>query len=267
MDDAMTQQTHRILVTNDDGVASAGLGVLARHLSGAGHDVMVVAPATESSGSSAAIGAVVSGDSVVTERVELPDAPGVTAFSVDGAPGRCVFVAAIGGFGPPPQLVISGINAGANVGKFAQLHSGTLGAALTAAGVGIRGMAVSIDASAPSHWTTAAILATRLVDYLAGCERRTTLNLNLPDVPLDELKGLRTGPAGSSGVQRPAISGATPGVLTIDFVPVEPNPNHPAPLRTSDETDRSLIDQGFAAITRVAPPTSIEPEPLPPNIV
>jgi 5'-nucleotidase len=260
----MTRQTHRILVTNDDGVSSPGLGVLARHLADDGHDVIVAAPAAEASGSGAAIGAVVSGDTVTTERVELPDAPGITAFSVDGAPGRCVLVAAIGGFGPPPELVVSGINPGANVGNFAQLHSGTLGAALTAAGVGIRGMAVSLDATEPAHWSTAATVATRLVDYLAGCQRRTTLNLNLPDLPLGELNGIRTAMAGSSGAQRLVISGAPPGVLTFEFVRSDPSPNRPDP---PGDTERSLLDTGFAALTRVAPPTRIEPEPLPPMIV
>lgn len=260
----MSTQTYRILVTNDDGVSSPGLGVLAQHLADAGHEVMVAAPAAEASGSGAAIGAIVTGHTVTTERVELPEAPGITAFSVDGAPGRCVFVAAIGGFGQPPQLVVSGVNPGANVGKFAQLHSGTLGAALTSAGLGISGLAVSIDASSPTHWATAATVATRLVDYLAGCERRTTLNLNVPDVTLDQLKGLRSAPAGSGGLQRPAVSGSAPGVLEINFVPVEPNPDRPEP---AGATDRSLLDDGFAAITRVAPPTSIDTEPLPANIV
>ena len=193
----MSGQTYRILVTNDDGVSSRGLGILAARLASHGHDIVVAAPFTECSGSSAAIGGIVRGEEIYTSEVQLPDAPGIAAFAVDGPPGRCVLAALLGSFGPPPDLVVSGINPGANVGRFLQLHSGTLGAALTAADMGVNAMAVSIEPLLPIHWGTAAEIAARLVDYLAGCARRTTLNLNVPDTPLDQIKGLRTAPVGT----------------------------------------------------------------------
>jgi 5'-nucleotidase len=136
----------KVLVTNDDGVGSAGLHALARALVDDGHDVVVVAPDREMSGSSAAIGQVHIEEGIDAERVDLPRLEGVPAYAVAGPPGLCVLTARLGGFGDPPELVVSGINPGCNTGR-AVLHSGTVGAALTAANFGGRGLAVSIDVS------------------------------------------------------------------------------------------------------------------------
>lgn len=260
----MSATVHRILVTNDDGVASPGLGILARRLADAGHDVVVGAPMREMSGSGAAIGALMPGDTVVAERVELPDAPDIRSFAVDGAPGRCVLAAMLGAFGPRPDLVLSGINPGANVGRFLQLHSGTLGAALTASQMGVNGMAVSIEPAEPTHWETAAIVAGRLVDYLAACERRTALNLNLPDLPLDEVRGLRHAPVGSGGAMRLVLEGSAPGALPLDLVSVDGSPGRAS---EAPDSDRGLLDEGYAVITRVMPPRDVAPEALPLDIV
>jgi 5'-nucleotidase len=135
-----------VLVTNDDGVASPGLHALARALVDDGYDVIVVAPDREMSGSSAAIGQVHVEEGIDAERVALPGLDGVPAYAVAGPPGLCVLSARLGGFGDAPDLVVSGINPGANTGR-AVLHSGTVGAALTAANFGCRGLAVSIDVS------------------------------------------------------------------------------------------------------------------------
>jgi 5'-nucleotidase len=246
----------RILVTNDDGVRSPGLGLLAACLAADRHDVFVVAPAVESSGSATAVGDIVDGAQIVTRSVVLPDAPSVPAFAVDGPPGRCVLVAAGGAFGPPPDLVLSGINPGANVGRFLQLHSGTLGAVLTAAGFGMSGMAVSIAGSSPRHWATAATTAARLVDYLHGCEPRTSLNLNIPDLPIEQILGLRTARVGGGARKRLALSGSAPGTLTISWVD---RPSNGTPV----ENDSSLVKTGYATLTRVVAPATGEPEPFP----
>jgi 5'-nucleotidase len=136
----------KVLVTNDDGVASPGLHALARALVDNGHDVVVVAPDREMSGSAAAIGQVHIDEGIDAERVDLPRLDGVPAYAVAGPPGLCVLTARLGGFGDPPDLIVSGINPGCNTGR-AVLHSGTVGAALTAANFGCRGLAVSIDVS------------------------------------------------------------------------------------------------------------------------
>jgi 5'-nucleotidase len=134
----------RVLVTNDDGVESRGLHVLARALVDTGLDVIVAAPDRDMSGSAAAIGQIHIDQEIEAEPIELPDLAGVVAYAVDGPPGLCVLAARLGGFGQPPDLVVSGINPGCNTGR-AILHSGTVGAALTAANLGARGLAVSID--------------------------------------------------------------------------------------------------------------------------
>ncbi|HZA75067.1 MAG TPA: 5'/3'-nucleotidase SurE [Acidimicrobiales bacterium] len=136
----------KVLVTNDDGVASPGLHALARALVDDGHDVIVVAPDREMSGSAAAIGQVHVESGIDAKRIDLPRLDGVPAYAVAGPPGLCVLTARLGGFGDPPDLIVSGINPGCNTGR-AVLHSGTVGAALTAANFGCRGLAVSIDVS------------------------------------------------------------------------------------------------------------------------
>jgi 5'/3'-nucleotidase len=134
----------KVLVTNDDGIESAGLHALVRALVEDGRDVVVAAPDRDMSGSGAAIGQIHLDEHIDAEPVELPGLPFVPAYAVDGPPGLCVLAARLGGFGDPPDVVVSGINPGCNTGR-AVLHSGTVGAALTAANFGGRGLAVSID--------------------------------------------------------------------------------------------------------------------------
>ena len=128
----------RILVTNDDGIDSEGLHILARAMTEHG-DVTVVAPDDEYSGASAALGAL----HRIHPEVHQTSIDGVReAWSVSGPPALCVMFARLGAFGPPFDLVVSGINPGVNVGR-SIYHSGTIGAALTARSGGISGVAVS----------------------------------------------------------------------------------------------------------------------------
>jgi 5'-nucleotidase len=92
----------KVLVTNDDGVASPGLHALARSLVEQGNDVIVVAPDREMSGSAAAIGQVHVDEGIDAERIELPGLDGVPAYALAGPPGLCVLTARLGGFGDPP---------------------------------------------------------------------------------------------------------------------------------------------------------------------
>src|SRR5579872_4808957 len=133
----------RILVTNDDGVRAPGIAALARAAAGTDHDVVVVAPMIDYSGAGAAVGPVHSRDGVDYETHVIDDLDGVPTYGVDGPPALAVILACVGAFGPRPDLVLSGINLGLNVGRSA-LHSGTVGATLTAAQFGLRGLAVSI---------------------------------------------------------------------------------------------------------------------------
>jgi 5'-nucleotidase len=176
----------RILVTNDDGIDSIGLHVLARSLVPLG-DVIVVAPNTEYSGYGAAFGSLnISRPEV--HKVEIDGVP--ESWSVTGPPALCVLLSRLGAFGPPFDLIVAGINPGANVGR-SIYHSGTVGAALTARSGGVSGIAVSqavrefgIEGQAwdqmllDQKWESAGAVAALVV-------------AEVPNLPLDEIKGWR----------------------------------------------------------------------------
>src|SRR5665213_2593201 len=161
----------RILITNDDGVFAPGIAALARGLRAAffdDHELVVVAPLTDHSGAGAAVGPVYERESIPYERVDLPGLADVPTYGIDGSPALATILACIEGFGPRPDLVVSGINLGINAGR-SVLHSGTIGATLTGAQFGISGLAVSIAwAVDPVPWETPVRLATGIVPALAA---------------------------------------------------------------------------------------------------
>jgi 5'/3'-nucleotidase len=203
----------RILITNDDGVFAPGIAALARGLSASlddDHDLLVVAPLTNQSGCGAAVGAVYERESIPYESVEIPGLARVPTYGIDGSPALAVILAAIGGFGPAPDFVVSGVNEGLNTGRSA-LHSGTVGAVLTAAQFGISGLAVSIAwATEPIPWETPVGVAIELVPALTRMSPPTVLNLNVPAVSSDRFKGLRHGTLGRRGLIRAVRPENTP---------------------------------------------------------
>ena len=207
----------RILITNDDGVFAPGIAALARGLQaefGAEHELVVVAPLTDHSGAGAAVGAVYERESIPYEHVDIPGLADVPTYGIDGSPALAVILACIEGFGPRPDLIVSGINHGINAGRSA-LHSGTVGAALTGAQFGVSGLAVSIAwATEPDFWTTAVELACGIIPVLTDAEPATVLNLNVPAVRPTDLKGLRHGELGKVGLIRSVRPEHTP--LTTD---------------------------------------------------
>ena len=229
-----------LLLTNDDGIEADGLHVLARHLVEAGHDLIVAAPDTDASGSGAALGVFHADAHIDVKRVALPrcDAP---AWAVSGPPGLCTLAARLGAFGPPPDIVVSGINAGLNTGR-AILHSGTVGAALTAQNFGAKGLAVSVEASSPWRWDTAATIALEVLDLLVDAPPRSVLNVNVPALSRADVKGVRWARLAAFGAVRAAISSVeSDGQLQIE-------------LRATNETlppdtDTALCEAGFATLT------------------
>ncbi|MGC8463555.1 MAG: 5'/3'-nucleotidase SurE [Acidimicrobiales bacterium] len=216
----------RILVTNDDGVFAPGIAALARGLADAAvGDVVVVAPLVDHSGAGAAVGAVYERETIPYESVEVRGLEDVATFGIDGPPALAVILACIGGFGPPFDLVLSGVNHGVNAGRSA-LHSGTVGAALTAAQFGLRALAVSVAwGSDPVPWETPVGLAVRAVPVLATAAPSTVLNLNVPAVTPDGLRGVRHAGLGSTGLIRAARR--DPG-------------DHPADAATQDRTGGAI---------------------------
>ena len=253
----------KLLVTNDDGVASPGLWALADGLREAGHEVVVVAPAQERSGSGAAIGYLIPGEGVAASAVER-DGWESAAWALDGPPALCVLIALRHGvFGVGFQAVVSGINPGWNTGR-GVLHSGTVGAVLTAGNAGLPGVAVSIDAATAQvgevglhpgvreHWPSAASLAAAAVGWLgsrrppAGGEDPVLLNLNVPNRPLDQVPGVRAAAlgrsAGAAAREQRAEVGAD-GRLRLELGP-------PA-LDPAPGTDHALLVEGFATVTEL----------------
>jgi 5'-nucleotidase len=232
----------RVLVTNDDGVTAPGLHVLAAYLEKTGHDVVVAAPDRDMSGTSASLGVLHTGATIDVREVEVPGC-GVESWAVSGPPGLCVVAARLGAFGAPPDVVVSGINAGLNTGR-AILHSGTVGAALTAQNFGGRGLAVSVQSGEVWHWETAASFAVEVLDTVIHAPARSVLNLNVPSLPRDEVKGLHWARLAAFGAVRAAIAEASgSGSLQIE-------------LRATDEklppdTDTALCEAGYAALTAI----------------
>jgi 5'-nucleotidase len=192
----------RILLTNDDGIDSPGLRMLAQRLARK-HDVIVVAPDADRSGSGTGIGRF-----DPDEGVKLLPAgfEGVDAYRIAGPPGLAVMAGALGAFGRRPDLVVSGINAGMNTGH-SVIHSGTVGAALTARTFGSRGLAVSLAAADPWHWGTAVEVADRIVTWLlARPLGRPVLNVNVPSLPMADLRGVTWAPLDEFGYFRVATT-------------------------------------------------------------
>lgn len=244
----------RVLVTNDDGFDSPGFAPLVAAVVAAGHDVVAAPPQTDMSGQGAAIGRLHVDRSIDVEERELPGLEGVPCHAVAGPPALCVIAGNLGAFGPPFDLVVSGINPGPNTGG-AVLHSGTVGAALTAANFGFSGLAVSMATGEPMHWETAAALAVPALEWLTVQPPRTVLNLNAPNLALEDVRGVRWGELAAFGSVRTALVESQGGRLQMEFV--GRRDEHP------EHTDAGLVDRGYASLTLLS---GIRAEPIAPEL-
>ncbi len=191
----------RILLTNDDGIDSLGLHVLARAMRRHG-EVVIAAPDTEYSGAGAALGAL----HLMQPEIHRVTVDGVDeAWSVTGPPALCVMFSRLGAFGDPFDIVVSGINPGANVGR-SVYHSGTVGAALTARNGSVSAVAVSqcVEGSGvegqgadevlgAQRWESAAAVADVVVGALLANLPTipVVVNLNVPNLAVEDMKGWR----------------------------------------------------------------------------
>jgi 5'-nucleotidase len=237
-----------VLVTNDDGVWAPGIRALAIALAGAGHDVSVIAPAHDCSGFGAALGPLHITGKIDFERVTLEglDAP---VCAVDGPPALCVFAACLGGFGDKPELVVSGINLGANTGR-AILHSGTVGAALTGLNFGCPGLAVSQVVGEPQYWETAAAIAVAVAARVTIWPDDVVLNLNVPSAPLERIAGVVPAILEGGGTVRSALIEREAGVLEWHL------PERPTPKAG---TDNHWLAEGYATVTPLHGPRAASP--------
>lgn len=243
----------RIIVTNDDGIDSPGLHSLARALHVCGHEVVIVAPARDYSGFGAALGPLHLTNQVAYEERTIEALTGVEAYAIDGPPGLCAFSAALGGFGERPDLVVSGINAGANMGR-AVLFSGTVGAALTAVMFDIPAMAVSLGSHGEGdrHWDTAAVCAASLVHEAHANGTNGVLNVNVPNVRPYALRGMRPARLAVHGAVQIRMDTVEPGTLELGWGRSEQEP----------DTDVSLLIDGWVTLSLVSTPRDIDGDAL-----
>lgn len=261
----------RVLVTNDDGVYAPGLAAVTRALArwaSDGHDVVVVAPLENHSGAATAVGTVYEREAIRYKRVRVPGAHDVPAYGVNASPALAVIAGALGGFGPRPDVVVSGINLGTNVGR-SVLYSGTIGATLAGAQLGLSGLAVSLRSGPPpEQWSTASDLALAILPALEAAPSGTVLSLNVPALPIDQLRGIRRARISAAGmVERVSsaalgVLGGPPGNGTLDegevhlvFGSAIPSPGHPeldvAETAPGPLDDGTLIGAGFATLTPI----------------
>ena len=224
-----------ILVSNDDGYRAPGLALLAQQLGSLGR-VMVVAPDKNRSGAS---------NSLTLDRPLTWGRADNGFYWVDGTPTDCVHIAINELLGQKPDVVVAGINAGENLGDDV-LYSGTVAAAMEGCLLGCPALAVSLAGVDPEHYATAASIAEDLVDGLMrdGCEKSWLLNVNVPNRPLEELRGTKVTRLGrrhkvAAVVRRADADGRA------NFWIAPPGPGQDA----GPGTDFEAVAQSFVSIT------------------
>jgi len=175
-----------ILISNDDGLYAPGIRLLADGLRDHCDEVTVVAPDRDRSGAS---------NSLTLDQPIRVEKQEDGRYKVFGTPTDCVHVAITGLLSDEPDMVVSGINAGANMGDDV-LYSGTVAAAMEGRFLGLPAMAVSLSygRGGPSYYETAARAASILMRRLVAepLPADTILNVNVPDIPWDDIKGFQT---------------------------------------------------------------------------
>jgi 5'-nucleotidase len=175
----------RVLLTNDDGIHAPGLLALYRELC-EGFELNVVAPESEMS----AVGHAITLTSPL--RVKAVHRNGAFfGYGVKGTPADCVKIAVQELLERPPEIILSGINLGANVGVNV-LYSGTVSAATEGAFLGIRAAAISLDTRHDPDFRFAAQFSREIIRYIMenGLKERTALNVNIPAVPAEKIQGV-----------------------------------------------------------------------------
>ena len=243
------QPKRRILVTNDDGVRAPGIHVLIQALVDAGREVVVAAPLDDRSGASAALMARFL-DDILYEEVDLERLEGVPVFGVDGPPALAVLASRLGAFGEPPELIMSGINPGANTGR-AVLHSGTVGAVLAGANFGMSGIAVSVVPGDPMMWDTAATVAIAALDLIETAPPGTVLNINVPNRALSDIKGVEAGRLAPFGTVQAALISTDEGRISMELKATD--------RELDPDTDTQLVTDGFVSITSLVGPRAVDP--------
>jgi 5'-nucleotidase len=225
----------RILLSNDDGYFAPGLASLAEALSALA-DIVVVAPERDRSGAS---------NSLTLDRPLSVRKSHLGFFYVNGTPTDCVHLAVTGLLDELPDMIVSGVNHGANMGDDT-IYSGTVAAATEGFLLGIPSVAVSLASRAQGHYATAAQVAAGLVRRFQQLPLRepVLLNVNVPDVPFGELGGIRITRLGRRHRAEPVIKSSTPRGDTVYWVGAAGSAQD-----AGEGTDFHAVAQGLVSIT------------------
>jgi 5'-nucleotidase len=236
----------RVLVTNDDGWQSEGIKALAGAIASRGHETIVVAPTSDRSGASASVGPLHRTGAIPFEQHSWTDLPDVRVLAIDAPPATAVYASLLGGFGAVPDVVASGVNPGGNTGHLV-LHSGTVGAALSAAALGVPAVAASVawNPEGAHRFETAAALAAAALEWvMVPDDAPRVLNINAPDLPASDVLGVREASLAPYGEFWVADADTSTGDLKIEFKGHDHEPEA--------DTDLALVRAGYVAVTPLA---------------
>ena len=227
----------KILLSNDDGYLAPGLAVLRSALEDVA-ELMVVAPGSNHSGAS---NALTLDRPLRVQQIES------NFYAINGTPADCVHIALTGLLDEKPDLVVSGINSGANLGDDT-LYSGTVAAAMEGRFLGLPAIAVSLAGRKMQHFETAASIVADMITKLSSqpLPADILLNVNVPDIPLSELKGVRATRLGHRLPPSPAVKAEDPNGRTVYWI-------GPAGLadNKADGTDFAAVIGHYASISPI----------------
>ncbi|MGI9305621.1 MAG: 5'/3'-nucleotidase SurE [Gammaproteobacteria bacterium] len=223
------------LLSNDDGYQAPGLISLARALGGIA-DVTVVAPDRDRSGAS---------NSLTLDNPLRATLMENGFIKVEGTPTDCVHLAITGLLDDEPDLVVAGINAGANLGDDV-IYSGTVAAAMEGRFLGLPAIAVSLASGDEAWFATAARVAVTLIERLAALSipSNTILNVNVPGRSWDDLKGFKSTRLGHRHKAKPVVKAQDPRGQPIYWVGEVGSEADAGP-----ETDFHAVKEGYVSVT------------------
>ncbi len=186
----------KILISNDDGYQSEGIQTLVRYLS-VGHEVIVMAPNENKSAASS---------SLTLNKPLKPSKINANTYSIDATPSDCVHLALCGFLEDKFDLVVTGINFGPNLGDDV-IYSGTVAGAIEGRFLGLPSVAFSLASWQGKNFETAGKVAQQIVDQIhtSQLSHDTVLNVNVPDVPIKQIKGFQTTRLGKRHMSEPSI--------------------------------------------------------------
>lgn len=228
----------KLLLSNDDGWHAPGLAALHEIMAGIYDEIVCVAPDRDRSGAS---------NSLTLDRPLFVRECGNNTYAVDGTPTDCVHLATTGLFEAVPDMVLAGINAGANLGDDV-IYSGTVAAATEGRSLGLPAMAVSLVGERCTHYETAARVALQLVQRLLRLNGQfpegTILNVNVPDLAFGELSGIKATRLGNRHRAAKPVATDDPRGRRVYWIgPVGGRAD------AGEGTDFHAIAEGFVSVT------------------